>query len=116
MDLLPKPVFEHRHSLEFFEGGHNRLVFVSDMSCPQKHIETNFHLYLLRMSIILEFKIDEFVKSHSPVLVIPANAGIQGNHPEGLDSCFRGSAGLGCFLRDHRNCARFHNYDEKFIE
>ena len=26
-------------------------------------------------------KIDEFVKSHSLIFVIPAKAGIQGNHP-----------------------------------
>ncbi len=48
-------------------------------------------------------KIDEFIKSHSLIFVIPAKAGIQGNHPAatGLDSRFRGSHGLGHFLRDY---------------
>ena len=47
-------------------------------------------------------KDDEFVKSHPPVLVIPAKAGIQGNHPApGLDSRVRGSDGFGDFFRYH---------------
>jgi hypothetical protein len=44
-------------------------------------------------------------KSHkAPVVVIPANAEIQENHPAaaGLDSRVRGSDGLGDFLRDHQ--------------
>jgi hypothetical protein len=49
-------------------------------------------------------KIEEFVKSRSPVFVIPAKAGIQGNHPAvGLDSRLRGSDGLGDLLRDHQD-------------
>jgi len=59
---------------------------------------------------IFFLKIDEFVKSHSPVFVIPAKlvldsdrgAGIQGNQSP-LDSRFRGSDGLVDFLRDHQN-------------
>ena len=44
-------------------------------------------------------KVDEFVKSHkSLVFGIPAKAGIQGNQSL-LDSRFRGSDGLGDFLR-----------------
>ena len=46
-------------------------------------------------------KLNEFVKSHLPVFVIPAKAGIQGN-PSLLDSRIRGSDGLGDFLRDHQ--------------
>ena len=49
--------------------------------------------------------IDKLVKSQKPsVFVIPANAGIQGNHPAaaGLDSRVRGSDGLGDFLRDYK--------------
>ncbi len=30
-------------------------------------------------------KVDEFVRSHSPVFVVPANAGFQGNHPARRD-------------------------------
>jgi hypothetical protein len=49
------------------------------------------------------FKLDEFVKSQkAPVIVIPANAGIQGNQSL-LDSRVRGSDGLRDFLRDHQN-------------
>jgi len=52
--------------------------------------------------ILCFFNVDEFVKSQkSPVFVIPANAGIQGNRSL-LDSRFRGSDGLGDFLRDHQ--------------
>ena len=49
---------------------------------------------------------DEFVKiQKSPVFVIPAKAGIQGNHPAaGLDFRLRGSDDLGNFLRDHQLC------------
>ncbi len=47
--------------------------------------------------------IEKLGKSHWPFFVIPANAGIQGNHSAaaGLDSRVRGSDGLGDFLRDH---------------
>jgi hypothetical protein len=48
---------------------------------------------------VQDISVDEFVKSQkSPVFVIPANAGIQGNQSL-LDSRFRGSDGLGDFLR-----------------
>jgi len=47
-------------------------------------------------------KIDKIVKSHWPVFVIPANAGIQENQPL-MDSRVRGSDGLGDFLRDHQD-------------
>ena len=45
---------------------------------------------------------DEFVKSQkAPAIVIPANAKIQENQLL-VDSCVRGSDGLGDFLRDHQ--------------
>jgi len=48
-------------------------------------------------------KVDKLVKSRkAPVIVIPAKAGIQGNQSV-LDSRFRGSDGLGDFLRDHQS-------------
>ena len=44
-------------------------------------------------------EIDEFAKSQkTPLFVIPANAGIQGNQPL-LDSRFHGNDGHGDFLR-----------------
>ena len=47
-------------------------------------------------------KFDSLVKSQKlPVFVIPANAGIQGNQSL-LDSRFRGSDGLGDFLRTYQ--------------
>jgi len=46
--------------------------------------------------------VDKLVKSRkAPVVVIPANAGIQGNQAL-LDSSVRRSDGLGDFLRDHQ--------------
>ena len=48
------------------------------------------------------FNDDAHVKSQkSPVFVIPAKAGIQGNQPL-LDSRLRGSDSLGDFLREHQ--------------
>jgi len=45
--------------------------------------------------------IDKLVQSQkAPVIVIPVKTGIQENHPL-KDSRFRGSDGLGDFLRDH---------------
>ena len=56
----------------------------------------------LRVVEIWNSKLDKLVKSQkSLVFVIPANAGIQGNQSL-LDSRFRGSDGLGDFLRDHQ--------------
>ena len=47
-------------------------------------------------------KLDKLVKSQkTPVFVIPAKAGIQETQPL-VDSRFRGSDGLGDFLRDHQ--------------
>ena len=55
------------------------------------------------LEIFVQLTFDEFVKSQkSPVFVIPAKAGIQGNQSL-LDSRFRGSDGLGDFLRDHQH-------------
>jgi len=56
-----------------------------------------------------KIKFNEFVKSQkSPVFVIPAKAGIQGNpslldsrSPIGVEDKLRGSDGLGDFLRNH---------------
>jgi len=46
--------------------------------------------------------IDELVKSQkAPVIVIPVKTGIQENQPL-MDSRFRGSDGLGDFLRNHQ--------------
>jgi len=55
-------------------------------------------------TLILRFipTFDEFIKSqNSPVFVIPANAGIQGNQPL-LDFRLRGFYGFGDFLPDHQ--------------
>jgi len=47
--------------------------------------------------------IDKLVKNQKiPVFVIPAKAGIQETQPL-VDSRFRGSDGLGDFLRDHQH-------------
>ena len=61
-----------------------------------------------RMAILLisGLMYDEFVKSQkAPVIVIPANAGIQENQPF-MDSRVRGSDGFGDFLRGHQDCLR----------
>ena len=56
----------------------------------------------LILLIIKRVSIDKFVKSQkAPVLVIPVKTGIQENQPL-MNSRFRGSDGLGDFLRDHQ--------------
>jgi hypothetical protein len=48
-------------------------------------------------------KLDIRVRTHWPVFVIPAHAGIQVNYPAaGLDSRVRGSDGFEDFLRIHQ--------------
>jgi len=55
-----------------------------------------------RVSTVLSANFDKLVKNQkAPALVIPANAGIQGNQPL-LDSRVRGSDNFGDFLRVHQ--------------
>jgi len=57
---------------------------------------------------VFKLKVDELVKSQkTPVIVIPVKTGIQENQLL-MDSRFRGSDGLGDFLRDHQG------YDQQF--
>jgi len=54
------------------------------------------------MKSLGDLRVDKLAKSRkAPVVVIPAKAGIQGNQVV-MDSRFRGSDGLGDFLRIHQ--------------
>ena len=63
----------------------------------------------------LKSRIDELVKSQkAPVIVIPVKTGIQENQLL-MDSRFRGSDGLGDFLRDHQELVDVVCLKKRFI-